>query len=67
MLAECFVHGDVEGDIVGFDDRIRDFDPLGDPELRTWNNFTGSEKLKLALSMVQIAQECTGKRPEGNH
>lgn len=53
MLAECFVNGDVEEAIVGFDDRDRDFDPLGEPELRTWNNFTGSEKLKLALSMVQ--------------
>lgn len=58
ILAEVFVNGDIEEDVVGFDDRIRSFNPYADPELRTWNNFTGTQKLKLALSMVEPVEAC---------
>jgi hypothetical protein len=53
LIAEMFFDGDIEGDIVGRDNRSQDFKPLLSDDLVVLNNFTGSEKLKLALSMVQ--------------
>ena len=53
MLTECFTNGDIEGDVVGYEERERDFQPEEDPVLTPYNNFTGSQKLQLALSMVE--------------
>jgi hypothetical protein len=53
MLTECFTNGDIEEDVVGFEERERDFQPEEDPVLTPYNNFTGSQKLQLALSMVE--------------
>lgn len=53
MVTEYFSNGDVEESIVGYDERNIDFRPHDEPMLRPRNNFTGSQKLRLALSMVE--------------
>jgi hypothetical protein len=53
MLTEYFPYGDVEKDVVGFPHHRSNFNPLKDKELLPYNNFTGSEKLQLALGMVE--------------
>lgn len=52
MITESFEHGDVEDDVVTVE-RDASFFPLKREVLVTFNNFTGTEKLKLALSMVE--------------
>jgi serine/threonine protein kinase len=53
LIGEMFFDGDIEQDVVGRDERSRYFKPHLSEDLIVLNNFTGSEKLKLALSMVQ--------------
>lgn len=53
LIAEAFSNGDIEDDVVGLSDRDAGFDPTAEPELIPRNNFTGSQKLKLALDMVK--------------
>ena len=53
LIAEAFSYGDIEDDVVGQHDRSADFNPLEEPEVLPKNNFTGSQKLKLALDMVK--------------
>lgn len=53
LIAEAFSNGDIEDDVVGQHDRSADFNPLEEPVVLPKNNFTGSEKLKLALDMVK--------------
>jgi hypothetical protein len=53
MVTECFSNGDIEDDIVGIDERDRNFQPEEESELIPRNNLTGSQKLQLALSMVE--------------
>ncbi|CAB9500486.1 Probable serine/threonine-protein kinase [Seminavis robusta] len=53
MLTEYFPFGDVEKDVVGFQHHRKDFNPLKDEVLNPLNNFTGTEKLQLALNMVE--------------
>jgi serine/threonine protein kinase len=53
LIGEMFSDGDIEQDVVGMDERSQYFKPHLSEELVVLNNFTGSEKLKLALSMVR--------------
>ena len=53
LIAEAFSNGDIEDDVVGLAERDATFNPLEEPEVKSWNNFTGSQKLKLALDMVK--------------
>jgi len=53
LIAEAFLNGDIEHDVVGQHERSAAFDPMAEPEVQPRNNFTGSEKLKLALDMVK--------------
>lgn len=53
ILTEYFAFGDIEDDVVGFSDHKENFNPLEEDDLTTYNNFTGPEKLKLALEMVE--------------
>ena len=52
MIAEAFSNGDIEDDVVGLHERSYEFNPFLEPEVLPRNNFTASEKLKLALDMV---------------
>lgn len=45
--------GDIEKDVVGFQHHRKDFKPWTDKEIPQLNNFTGAEKLQLALNMVE--------------
>ena len=53
MLTEFFPYGDVEKDVVGFPHHKKNFNPLNSQVLVPLNNFTGAEKLQLALGMVE--------------
>lgn len=53
MLTEFFPYGDIEKDVVGFQHHRRSFNPVKDKVFRQFNNFTGTEKLQLALNMVE--------------
>jgi len=56
MLTEYFSNGDIEEDLAAFQDRSEDFNPIKEEELITYNKFTPSQKLKLALAMVEPVQ-----------
>lgn len=53
MLTEFFPYGDIEKDVVGFQHHRRSFNPVKEKVFRQFNNFTGTEKLQLALNMVE--------------
>ncbi|CAB9518281.1 Probable serine/threonine-protein kinase [Seminavis robusta] len=53
MLTEYFPFGDIEKDVVGFQDHDKNFNPLNDKVLKPLNNYTAAEKLQLALNMAE--------------
>jgi len=53
QVAEVFRHSDTEDKIVGYDERNELFNPLKEYKLKPRNSFTPSEKLFLALEMVE--------------
>ena len=56
MLTEYFAHGDIEDDVVGYQHHRKEFNPLAEDELVRKNDFTGSQKLNLALDMVEAVE-----------
>lgn len=53
QITELFPQGDLENDFVGFKGRDSDFNPTEESELNPRNAFSPSEKLHLALEMVE--------------
>jgi len=54
MLSEAFEFGDIESEVVGFTEHGTEVtDPRDEEELTVHNNFTPSQKLKLALAMAE--------------